>query len=549
MRRPAALAFALVLSACSDRAPAAPSGGTVIVAAAADARALIPVLRRSSQDRFASELLFDPLLVTGPSLNVWGDSGFVPRLARRWRWSEDSLAITFELDPGARWHDGAPVVAADVASGFAAIRDPANASALITDIEDIDSVSVRDARTVVVHFRRRSLEQLYAVTMVFPLPAHLVDTITGPLIASGYAEAPVGSGQYRLASWRKQERLELRAVEDHHRGRAPLDRIILSVTGDPTSGLAKLFAGEADVWEAVPPVEVPEAQRHEQLRLIRVRGFEYGFLAFNFRDPRDTSRAHPLLAEPAMRRALAMAIDRQAIARAIFDTLAVVPDAPIVRNQVFHDATIAPVPFDRARAAALLDSLGWRETGRDGIRRRGGARLRLTSLVPISSRNRDRVSLLLQEQWRQVGVELVLERLEDRAFLDSQRDGRFDVILGGFLTTPSARGLRGTWGSRSRAGWGRQNAGRYDGPAFSDALAEALAAPSQEAYIAGVRRAVGHLVADLPAVWLYEPEIVAAVHRRLTLPPWRPDGWWRTLPEWSVDPAQRLPRDAAPGTP
>jgi hypothetical protein len=63
------------------------------------------------------------------------------------------------------------------------------------------------------------------------------------------------------------------------------------------------------------------------------------------------------------------------------------------------------------------------------------------------------------------------------------------------------------------------------------------------------RRAYDTINADVAAIWLYEPLPVVAVHRRFTLPTWRPEAWWRTLHAWRLDPAQRLPRDARPATP
>ena len=61
-----------------------------------------------------------------------------------------------------------------------------------------------------------------------------------------------------------------------------------------------------------------------------------------------------------------------------------------------------------------------------------------------------------------------------------------------------------------------------------------------------LRRAYQRIVSDAPALWLYEVRNFAGVHKRIQMPPWRSDAWWLTLAEWTVDPAQKLPRDAAP---
>ena len=547
---PFALAALVLLLACGDRAPGSATGGTVIIASSADAEILLPPIRTSVTDRLAVELLFDPLVEIGPALNPFGDVGFVPRLARAWSWSADSLSITLDLDPRARWHDGKPVVARDVVAGFAAIRDPANSSTLLADLAELDSVSARDSRTAVFHFRERTAEQMYAVSLVMPLPSHLVDTIpSGSLATSEFARHPVGSGPYRFVSREPKVRLELEAVEDHYRGRPGPDRIALSVSPNPATAIAKLWTEEADVWDVLPPPEVAEAARHPHVRIVPAFAFDYAFIGFNFRDPADTSRAHPLFGTAAMRRALTLGVDRAGLVRALFDSLAHPLMGPFVRAQFTADSTIRQIPFDTAAANALLDSLGWRERGRDGFRRRGGRTLSVRGLVPAPSANRVRASVLVQEQLRRIGVDLVIDKLEGQAFGAARDAGRFDVIFGGWGTSPSVRGIRGTWGSRSRSGWGRLNSGSYSNPRFDASVIAGLGALDPTITKRHFRDAYQTIVDDAAAIWLYEPVAMNAVHRRFTTPPWRPEAWWRTIPEWRLDAAMRLPRDVRPTKP
>jgi peptide/nickel transport system substrate-binding protein len=524
-------------------------GGTIIISAAADVDALIPPLRVNIGSRMVSELLFDPLVELGPDRNPFGDASFVPRLASRWKWSADSLVLTFSLDPAARWHDGQPVVAQDVVAGLAAVREPAHGSTLLSDITEIDSARVIDARTVALHFNTRSSEQVYAASLVFPLPSHLVDTIApGTLPTSGYAQRPVGSGQYRFVSREPTVRLELAAVDDHYRGRPLPDRIALLVSKEPSTAIAKLWAEEADVFEALPPPDVAEAAKHPHVRLVRTLGFDYSFVAYNFRDPRDTTRAHPLLADEAMRRALTHAIDRTGIVRALFDTLARPAIGPMARAQFAADSTLAHPAFDTARANVLLDSLGWRTRGADGLRRRNGRTLTLRALVPSPSASRVRASVIVQEQFRAIGVDMPIDKLDGQAFSAARDAGRFDLVFGGYGTTPSMRGIRGTWGSRAHAGWGRLNSGNYADPGFDAAVEAGLGALDPDSARAHFRAAFRIIADDVPAIWLYEVTPVAAVHARFTLPDWRPEAWWRTIPAWRLERARALPRDVRPLT-
>ena len=98
-------------------------------------------------------------------------------------------------------------------------------------------------------------------------------------------------------------------------------------------------------------------------------------------------------------------------------------------------------------------------------------------------------------------------------------------------------------------GGGTQNYWKYRSALVDEAVERALRAMDPVQSRAHFRRAYQQIVDDAAAIWLYELRNVSVVHRRYVLPAWRPDAWWVTLGEWSVDPAQRLPRDAAPAAP
>lgn len=541
------LLFPLVL-ACGDRSSGV-SGGTVIVGASADADALLPGIIRSVQGRAASELLFDRIADIGPALNTVGDSGFIPRLGKSWSWSDDSLALTLHFDPAAQWHDGTPVKSSDYAFALRLIREPALASSIASDVAAIDSITTPDAATAIVHFAQRDAEQFYAATLLTPIPEHIFGSIAPAEIRThASSAAPVGSGRFKFVAWEPNVRLELAAVPDHYRGGPTIDRVIFAKSADVTSGLARVWAAESDLWEPLTPDVLPEASRHPHVRVVSGPGFDYGFAVFNLQSPSAPTRAHPLLGDRQMRRVLTMAIDRDAIRRTIFDSLAATGLGPFVRAQATADTTVAQIPFDSAAAASALDSLGWR-VGRDGIRVRNGRPLRLALLVPTSSAIRARTAVLLQEQWRKIGVDARIEGLEFQAFIARLNGGQFDVALHAWRTTPSARGIRSTWGSPAISGNSIQNAGKYASAEFDAAVVRGLSATALAERRAHLREAYQIIVDDAPAIWLYDVKNSAAVHQRYVIPSWRSDAWWMTLGDWTVDPAQRLPRDAPPATP
>jgi peptide/nickel transport system substrate-binding protein len=555
LSRPASLFVALasvaLVGACDGERPAPPDttaadsaavGGTLVLAVAGAPGRLLPSHIETAPSKQITDLVYERLAEIGPSLNTVGDGDFEPMLADAWEFSPDSLAITFRLDSAARWHDGRPVTSEDVRFTIALAKDSAVGSRDFGYLKHVDSVTAPDARTAVFWFARAYPEQFYdAAGRVSILPAHVLRGVKpAELPFHALNSAPMGSGRFRFVRAVPGAMIELAADTSNHRGRPKLDRVLMSVASDPVAASAQLFAGDADVFEALRLENMADVAAHPQLVAHVGPGTAYSFLAFNFRDPANPQRPHPILAEPEMRRALAMAVDRQALVRSVMDSLGVVGTGPYPRVMSEADTTVAQTPFDRQRAAALLDTLGWRDANGDGVRERGGRPLQLTVLLPSSSALRVRSALGLQQQLAAVGVKVELRQLEFRTFFEQMKAGRFDAVLNSWvLGDGSPAGLRDTWHSS-----GKQNFGRYASTAFDAEVEQGNGSSDREARRAHFGRAFRAMAADVPALWLYEPHNAIAVHRRFRTPPLRATGWWLDLPEWSVPADQRLPRDA-----
>lgn len=548
MSRPSRLAaapFLLLALGCagdSNGSAARDAGGTVVIATPADADVLLPPLVASSTGRAVVDNVFDRLAEIGDSLNVSGDAGFTPRLARAWRWAPDSLSIAFEVDPRARWHDGRPVTARDVAFTHAVYTDAAVASPVASVLGNIDSVTVRDSLTAVVWFERRSPDQFYeAVYHMAVLPEHLLGGIPrGELRAAPFARQPVGSGRFRFVRWEPGARLEIAADTANWRGRANLDRVIFLVKPEYAATIASLATGEADFVEIVRPDQHAEIAAKPELTLVPYASLQYGFLHFNLNP---ASGAHAVLGDAGVRRALMLALDREAMLRNVFDTLAVVPPGPVPVALGLVERSAAQPATDTARARALLDSLGWRDTNGDGIRERNGRPLRFSVITPASSRTRDRYAALIQEQLRRVGADMVIDRLDGAAFGERLRTSRFEAAISGLGSDPGPAGLRQSWGSSGvEAGL---NFGHYRSAAFDAQIDSATATSDPAVARRHVTRAAEVINADVPAVWLYDQKFTAGAHRRLALPTLRADAWWMNMAEWRIPADRRTARDGA----
>ena len=534
-----------LLTGCAGREGAA-GGGTVIIGTGQDPKTLFPPNADNIQARAVTELIFQKLADRGASLNTVGDAGFVPRLAQRWDWSPDSLAVTFHIDPRARWQDGHAVTAEDVRFGFQLFTDSLVGARMRGDLRaSIDSVSVGDSITCTAWFRKRSPERFDGlVTSLTPLPAHLLrDSWHDAVALSAFSRAPVGNGPFKLVKWEQQVRLELAPSASYSGAHATLDRVIWTFAPDASTLVKQLMAGESDFLENPSVDDAVAAGKQTDLRVIRLGNYNYNFLFFNLRDGA-SDRPHPLFGDRALRRALTMALDRQLLVRSVFDSLGRVGLGPFVRAQWSADTTLTQIPFDRQGAMRLLDSLGWR-TGADGVRARNGRPLAFTLILPTSSQPRQRFAVLMQEQWRSAGVKVDIERLDNKAWTERSQQHLFDASMGGWGATPTPSGVAQTWTS-SATSKGGLNWGRYQNTSFDALVDSAVTAPTQADAKAHYRAAYQVIVDDAPAIWLYEPPSLALVNARLQLGTIRPDAWWMGIPSWSIAPGKRLPRDAAP---
>jgi len=544
---PALLIAAL---ACSDeQAPASSGspayGGTVVISSSGDPESLLPPISSTVPGKIIGDLVYDHLAEIGDSLNTAGDAGYVPRLAKSWQWSGDSLSIAFHLDPAARWHDGQPVRANDVRFTHQLYSDSTTGSPYAAAIASIDSVTTSDSLTAVFWFRERSPMQFYdAVNTMSILPAHAFGTASGAQLATtAIARAPVGSGRFRFVRWTPGASIQLAADTANYRGRPGLDRVIMTVAPDFNTALTRLLGGEADLHEQVPPTSVADIAKDTSLRIVPSRGLDYNFVQFNLRDPKSRARPHPIFADRAVRRALTAGLDRRRIVQNAYDSLADVAVGPTVRAYPTTDTTLRQIVFSPDAARRTLDSTGWQDANDDGVREKNGRQLEFTLSVPGSSRSRSSMAVLLQEQLRQIGVKVNIEPLDFAAFVDRERKHDFDAVFGGWKVEPSPGGIRQTWGGAGARSGSGTNYGSYENPVFDAHVDSALAAGTLAERRTHFTRAYQIIIDDAPAIWFAEPRRVMAIHRRIQTKGLRPDAWWANLAEWTIPPAGRIARD------
>ena len=336
------------------------------------------------------EFLHRGLLRLDERFNIEGD------LASRWEQPE-SLVWRFYLRPEMRFSDGSPVTAADVAATLNAVLDPALASPLRASFEAIDSVATEGSDAVVIRLKRPDASLLSRLNIGI-LPEKLA-------VGQHSARQTLGCGPYRLKRW-QESALEL----ERRDGEGPAGIRFLAVK-DPVTRVLKIGRGELDlIQNDLPPQLLSYLQEQPQLQMQTRSSTTFVYVGLNLQD--DT------LKNASVRRALAMALDRRQLKRALFADLPELAES-VLTPEHWASTPLAPLPFDMAEAERLLDAAGLRRDA-DGIRFQLNYR---TSTDPV----RLRLATAIAAMWQRIGVHVQVESLEWGGFYARIKSGDFQL--------------------------------------------------------------------------------------------------------------------------
>lgn len=398
--------------ACTKSAPQGPARDTFVRHLTGDPAALDPITMNEEFGLRVMEMLFKPLVALDKDRRV------VPGLALTWTVSPDGRTYTFALDPKARWEGGAPVTSEDVRFTLERILDPkSGATNWRPALEDLEGVATPDALTARVTFRKTYAERLLALTIP------IVSAAAYHRAPEAVNRSPVGSGPYRLESWETNQKLVLTRRDDASEADAPFRRLLFRVIPDANVTFQAGARGELDEFRVTRDQRLKAEKNPEFLaknRILRVPQFLQVLIIWNCR--------HPFLADPKVRRALALSWQRVETARLLYPPDgATLVSGPYPAGVDENDPAIAPPPFDPAASGRLLDEAGYR-LGPDGTRRKGGQKATL-ELLYAAAQASNNLAEILRLAYSKVGVELVLRPLDWAAFSQRSSAGEFDEQL------------------------------------------------------------------------------------------------------------------------
>ncbi|MES1241141.1 MAG: ABC transporter substrate-binding protein [Acidobacteriota bacterium] len=431
-----------------------------------------------------------------------------PQLARSFEWSPDHKVLTFHLREDAVWSDGVPVTADDVRFTWQAQTDPDVAWSSAFMKKNILDAEVVDPHTVRFHFSHAYAKQVQDVNEGVILPKHAWGKIPFSKwhdSSDWFLENLVVDGPFTIGSWQPQQDVVLVRNERYWRKDRPyLDKVVIRNTPDAASQMTQLFSGDTDFIPQVQPGDIARIKADPRLDVIGYWFRLYVSLVWNSHNP--------LFADPEVRRALTMAIDRQKIVDTVYpDGTGRVGVSPIVQSVWAFDQTLKPLPYDPAGARRILESKGWKDTDGDGILDKGGKPFAFTLISNAGNQQRNDAGVMVQDQLRKVGIRAEPRVVEFNSLVSQAVEGKFEAMIFGFQMDTSLD-MTAQFGSKSTEDG---NFGSYNNPEFDRLMVEAMSKPDIRDSKPILDRIQQILHRDQPVTFLWESQRLSVVNRRI----------------------------------
>jgi peptide/nickel transport system substrate-binding protein len=405
-------------------------GGTLRLLYWQAATLLNPHFAIGTKDQEASRIFYEPLA-------GWSEEGeLVPNLAaelpsrENGGLAEDGRSVIWKLKKDVKWHDGAPFTADDVVFTWEFAKDPAAATTSIGIYKDIQVEKI-DTHTVKVIFAKPTpfWALPFVSTFGMIIPKHLFEPYKGAKSREAPANlSPVGTGPYKFVEFKPGDLIRGTINSDYHVPNRPhFDAIEIKGGGDAVSAArAVIQTGEYDfAWNLQVEDEIlVKLEQGGKGGIVISPGGNIEHLDANSTDPWtevDGERSsiktiHPILSDPAVRRALGLLIDRNSVQKFIYGRGGVAT-ANYLNNPERFRSKATKFEFNIAEANRILDEAGWKKDS-DGVRAKDGKKMKFVFQTSINA-PRQKTQAVVKQACQKAGIELELKSVVGAVFFSS----------------------------------------------------------------------------------------------------------------------------------
>lgn len=400
----------------------------------------------------------------------------VPDMAD-WR-QLDATMYRFTLNADrAPFHDGSRLTATDVAATYQSVLDPAMASPKRGALAIIERIEVHDSESLTFHLERA--DPLFPGRLTLGImPAAALEA------GHPFGQKPIGNGPLRVVSWPSEERIVLER-------RADGQRLEVVTVKDPIVRVLKLMRAEIDLAQGDLPQELLDWLRdRDGVEVLTRRGAIYSYIGFNMADP--------VVGDERIRRAIAHAIDREAIIRHVLGDAARLAGGMFPPDHWAGHPRLDGHAYDPERARELLQAAGYAPD-------EGPKIVYKTSNNPA----RIRLATIIQHQLGEVGFEVEIRSYDWGTFYADIKGGQFQMYTLSWVGLELPDIFRYVFHSESTPPTGA-NRGHYDSPRVDQLIEKAESLTDLDAQAAVYHELQMHLHETLPYVSLwYEDNLLA----------------------------------------
>ena len=340
----------------------------------------------------------------------------------------DGRSVTWKLKRGVSWHDGQPFTADDCVFNWEYARNPETSAVTLGSFRDI-TVEKIDSHTVRIGFKQPTPFWADAFVGIFIIPKHLFSDFTGARSREAPANLkPIGTGPYRFVEFKPGDVVRGELNSNYHMPNRPyFDAIEMKGGGDATSAArAVLQTGEFDLaWNMQVEDEVlKKMEANGRGKVHFTAGGQVEFISLNQADPwtevngerASPDSRHPILSSPAVREAISLLVDRNAIQQFVYGRGGVVT-ANFLNNPARFNSTHLEWEFNPDKAGALLEGAGWKRAA-DGIRAKDGKKLKLVFQTSINA-TRQKTQAIVKQAAARAGIDFELKAVIASVYFSS----------------------------------------------------------------------------------------------------------------------------------
>ncbi|HDR8092907.1 ABC transporter substrate-binding protein [Bacillus cereus] len=403
---------------------------TLVVGISKPGGVFLPYFQQNGWDGNVTSVIFASLVSTDKQGKP------IPELAEKWDVSSDQLTYTFHLRKDLKFSDGSPLTADDVAFTLTLLHDKAYEGEV-----DISQYAVKGGK----EYKEGKATSIEGIQVVDPqtikittekVNSQAIFVLGGTVLSKAYYGKdykqntsldylkdlygkPLAAGPYKFEKYIPGQEVRFVANENYYAGKPKIQNFIYKITSGDTK-LQLFQTGEVDHTGLGTGDEVLEQAKALEFANIQIEtapSFSYIYMNNN----------KPYLKDKKVRQALIYGLDRKKYVDTALKGYGTVANVPIhPTSWAYTEEGVNKYEYDKEKAKKLLDEAGWK-VGSDGIREKGGQKLKLSYFGPSSAKDSDLLIPIAKENYKEIGVEFNPEFMDFNTMLSKVNKGDYDL--------------------------------------------------------------------------------------------------------------------------